>query len=303
MQIFDWDDIRYFLEVVRCGSATQVAGKLGVNQSTASRRLSQLEDQLGARLFERSTSLGWVLNAAGERMLEAAQDMAERADSIQRQVLKNSTEVTGLIRLTIGDSSLVNTITPAAQRFCEAHPGVELEFIVSNESLDLAAREADLAIRLTDEPPQNLVGKRIAKIKYQVYGTKDMLEAFEAGDRNMPCITWIGDRRTKAPWVQKSFPTSRIYRVNSPVLALTMARSGMGLLQISCMMGDPAAELHRIPCYAEEGWSLWALSHVDLRTTARVRLLRDVLVDTLEDQRDLLEGKLAGMETISTEVA
>ncbi len=294
MQIFDWDDVRYFLEVVRCGSATQAADNLGVNQSTVSRRLSQLEDQLGARLFERSTSLGWVLNAAGERMLEAAQDMAERADSIQRQVLRNNTEVTGLVRLTVGDSSIVNTITPAVQRYCEAHPGVELEFIVSNESFDLATREADLAIRLTDEPPPNLIGKRIAKIKYQVYGTKDMLEAFEAGERNMPCITWIGVGQTKPPWVLKSFPASRIYRVNSPILALNMACRGMGLVQIGCMMADPESELHRIPCYAEEGWALWVLSHVDLRTTARVRLLRDVLVDTLEDQRDLLEGKLAG---------
>jgi DNA-binding transcriptional LysR family regulator len=74
---------------------------------------------------------------------------------------------------------------------------------------------------------------------------------------------------------------------------LQMARNGTAIAQLPCVLGDPDPLLRRVPArYVEPGWGLWVLSHVDLRSTARVRIFRDYLVDALEQQRDLIEGKL-----------
>jgi DNA-binding transcriptional LysR family regulator len=173
---------------------------------------------------------------------------------------------------------------------------VDMEVIATRNVLDLAAREADVALRSTDEPPPNLVGKRIARLAYAIYGTRAVLDRVKAEPNGgeIPCITWIGDGRTRPPWIEKSFPkTRRIYRTSELGVMLQMARLGTGMAQIPGALGDPDPALHRIPArHVEPGWGLWVLSHVDLRTTARVRIFKNFLVEELEKQRDLIEGRL-----------
>ena len=294
MQKLDWDDVRHFLEVVRSGSTTRAAHRLGVNQSTVSRRVTALEQKLGTGLFDRSAGTGWVITPAGEGMVEAAEQMSQQAESIQRQILADISAVRGLIRFTIGDCTLQEMVMPSIKQFVEEYPSVRLELIGSNENLNLAAREADVAIRMTDEPPSNVVGKRIATMAYKVYGIKRWLDAFEAGDGDIPCITWIGDGESLPPWIRKNFPnTTTVHRTNSGSLALSMARQGLGIVQLPCVMTDPEPNMHRIPVeFVESGWGLWVLSHVDLRTTPRVRIFRDYMVNALMDQRHLLEGRI-----------
>ena len=297
----DWDDIRHFLEVVRSGSVTRAAERLGCNQSTVSRRIAALERRLSTNLFDRGNGSGWAITPTGERLSATAEQMAEQADTLQRQIISDATEIRGPVRLTLGDCSLQDLVMPAIKQFLEEYPGVNLELIATDEVLNLANREADVALRLTDEPPANVVGKRIATIRYQVYGTLRWLEEFQVGQRDLPCITWLGDGQTLPPWIRKNFPdTKRVYRVNNAALALGMARHGIGLVQIPCMMGDLTRGIHRIPVdYVEEGWGLWVLSHVDLRTTARVRMFRDCLVKELESRRDLLEGNLVSRSKVA----
>jgi len=102
MQPIDWDNVRYFLEVVRAGSVRQASLKLGVNQTTVSRRISSLEDQLGNKLFDRSVN-GWMITPVGEKLIEPAEQMAEEAHTIERHVLAESQELKGKLRLTVGD--------------------------------------------------------------------------------------------------------------------------------------------------------------------------------------------------------
>ena len=294
MQTFDWDDVRHFLEVVRTGSTTQAAARLGVNQSTVSRRIAALERRLGTGLFDRSAGSGWIITPAGEGMVQAAEQMSQQAESIQRRILSDTKEVRGIIRFTIGDCTLEHMVMPSIKQFVEEYPGIRLELIASDEALNLAAREADVAVRSTNEPPANVVGKRITTIGYQVYGIHRWLDAFQAGEEDIPCITWIGDGESLPPWIRKNFPaTNTVHRVNSGALALSMAKHGLGLVQLPCAMADPEPALLRIPVrFVEAGWGLWVLSHVDLRTTPRVRLFRDYMVKALMEKRGLLEGRI-----------
>lgn len=291
----DWDDIRYFLEVVRCGSVTQAAIRLGVNHTTVSRRITALENRLGKNLFERSGK-GWVITTAAEHVVAYAESMSEEANNIERQILADSHELSGLLRVTAADHCIERLVMPTVRRFLQRYPQIDLELIVTADEVDLAAREADVALRGTDEPPPNLVGKRITQIAFAIYGTKELVEQAVANSdsHDIPCVTWVGDGHTRPVWIEKSFPrTQRIYRTTSAGAMLGMARQGIGLASVACVLGDPDPMLHRIPVkHVESGAGLWVLSHVDLRTTARVRIFRDFLVEDLEDQKDLIEGKV-----------
>lgn len=295
MHGIDWDDIRYFLEVVRSDSMSQAAKQLGVNHTTVSRRLAALEEQLGKKLFDREN--GWAISPVGERLVNYAESMAEEANNIARQVLADSHELSGLLRVTSADPCVDLMMMPTIKKFISAYPEVELEVIDTAEEVDLSSREADVALRGTDNPPPNLVGKRIATINYTVYGNEELKQRFEAEPQahDIPCVTWIGDGHTLPIWIDKDMPhTRRVYRASSITAMLAMAREGLGLAQLPCMIADVDPLLHRINTMPQvAGWGLWVLSHVDLRTTARVRIFRDFLVDELMKKKDLIEGNLA----------
>ena len=109
---------------------------------------------------------------------------------------------------------------------------------------------------------------------------------------DVPCITWIGDGKTRPPWIEKSFPaTRRVYRTSELGLMLRMVREGIGMAQMPSVLVEPDPLLRPIPArHVEPGWGLWVLSHVDLRTTARVRVFRDMLAEDLERIREHIEG-------------
>ncbi len=293
MQDIDWSSIHYFLQVVRSGSVSGAAQSLGVNQTTVSRRIGALEDQLGKNLFVRAGKR-WLITGVGESLVAAAERMAEEADTIKRCVVADNQELRGLLRVTVADVCTQHLVMPAIMAFTQQYPDVDLEIIATPDELNLAAREADVALRTTDEPPPNLVGKCIGRLAYAIYGTSDMLEQVNDDPDNaeVPCVTWIGDGTTRAPWIEKSFPnTRRVYRTSELGLMLQMVREGMAVGQMPCVFCDSDPLLHRIPArFVERGWGLWVLSHVDLRTTARVRIFRDFLVAELERQKVLIEG-------------
>ena len=294
MHNMDWDNIRFFLAVVRSGSVSRAAEQLGVNQTTVSRRIAALEQRLGKKLFDRTGS-GFVITPVAERLVASAQNMAEEAGTIERHVLADRHELSGELRLTVADVCTQHLAIPAIRAFTRQYPEIDLQVIATRDLLDLGARDADVALRSTDEPPPNLVGKRITELAYAVYGTRDILEHVQANpcDGETPCITWLGDGHTRPPWIVKSFPnTRRVYRSTELNVMYQMARQGIGMAQMPCALCDPDPLLHRIPCsHVEPGWGLWVLTHVDLRATARVRIFRDFLVNTLEQQKDLIEGK------------
>lgn len=294
MQPIDWDNIRYFIEVVHSGSVSQASKRLGVNQTTVSRRITALEKRLGKKLFERSVN-GWMITPVGESLIISAEHMSEEINTIDRYVMADSQELRGKLRLTVGDICTQQLVMPAIEAFVQKYPEIDLEIVATRDDLDLTAREADVALRATDSPPQNLVGKRITQLAFNIYGTKQVLEQvkLDNGNDDTPCITWLGDGTSRPPWIEKSFPkTKRVYRTNELGVMLKMIRQGLGIAQLPCALCDPDPDLYRVPArYVEPGWGLWVLSHVDLRTTARVRVFKNFIVEELEKNKGLIEGR------------
>lgn len=290
MHNFDWDDVRVFLAVVEADSVSLAAEHLEINQSTVSRRISALEAQLGVSLFDRARGSRWVLTAAGEQMCGAASLMLESANSITREVLRNNTEVSGHVTVTCPDHGSRFIVVPTLAELAREYAELKLSINVSHDPLDLTSREADVAVRYAVEVPEDVVARRICKVAVAIYGTQTLYERFQAGDDRLPVVSWfLADAVTE--WQRSKLPNGNYaYRANRPAAILEMARLGAGVAAISCSEGERTEGLVR---FEELGvlraGYLWVISHTDLRSTARVRLVRDRLIAALETEKERIE--------------
>ncbi|WP_339676675.1 LysR family transcriptional regulator [uncultured Zhongshania sp.] len=297
MDSINWDDIRYCLAVITEGSVTAAAKKLDVNHATVSRRISGLESVLGAPLFDRSTS-GWLVTPVGEAVIHSAEQINEQILGIQRTVQVDRQELSGKLRVTALDVCIQRILMPGLKAFSARYPDINIELIASESTFNLAGHEADIAFRTTNEPPPNVLGTKIAKFAYAIYGSKNLYQRYLTGEHQISGITWMGDGHTVPPWMQKTFPGMQVrYRVNSLSIAYDLVAQEFGFALLPCGLGDADPSLTRIDSdYIEPGMDFWLLSHIDLRTTARIRIFRDFMLDAIQPYIPLIEGRMTSEE-------
>ena len=180
--MIDWDDVRYFLAVAHGGSVRAGAEQLGVNHSTVLRRISQLEERLGARMFDKLPS-GYRLTDAGEEVLEFAEQMAAASNQLETRVLGRDQGVRGLLRVTMTPMLATHLLMPDLAEFARLHPEIEVEILSRDEPVNLTNREADVALRVVHERstlPPNLHALKGPEIFGGVYMAGDLLAAWRA---------------------------------------------------------------------------------------------------------------------------
>ncbi|MDF2689362.1 MAG: LysR family transcriptional regulator, partial [Microvirga sp.] len=143
----DWDKIRIFYTVAEAGSFTRAGDDLGLSQSAVSRQISALERELKAPLFHRHAR-GLILTEQGDLLFRAARDMRMRLETTKARLVETSERPSGELKVTttVGLGSI--WLAQRIAEFLDLYPDVRVELILSNEELDLAMREADVAIRL-----------------------------------------------------------------------------------------------------------------------------------------------------------
>ena len=119
----DWDDLRYFLAVARCGNITAAAGQLGVNHSTVSRRITAMEKKHEIRLFERMAT-GYILTEAAEQIYQDALDIENKSHKIERILFARDTRLSGKLTLTIPHFLANYCIIPKLPQFMNAYPDI-----------------------------------------------------------------------------------------------------------------------------------------------------------------------------------
>ena len=280
MQSINWDDLHYCLAVVREGSVTAAARKLGVNHTTVSRRITALEQELSATLFDRSTA-GWLLTPFGESILGAMEQMDEEVHSIRRHATADRKDLSGHIRVTAVDACIQSLLLPGLRTFTRDHPEITIDLISSDVAFNLAVHEADIAFRATNEPPPNVLGTRIGNFAVSVYATPQLIKQYATDPDSVGALTWLGDGHTRPQWLPRLFPNMTVRcTYNSLSIASDLTRAGMGFALLPCGLGDVAPELRRVqPGFHEQGMDFWVLSHIDLRTTARLRIFRDFMLE------------------------
>jgi DNA-binding transcriptional LysR family regulator len=291
----EWDDLRYILAVASAGSLAGAARNLGVNHTTVLRRVGAFEARLGLRLFERMPT-GYVLTVGGEELVAAARQIDDTVTSLERKLAGQDLRLSGVIRVTSTDTLMVSILPEILAEFRAANPGIGIEVALSNVMLNLTRREADIAIRPAKDPPETLVGRRIAKIAFAIYGSSQYLSRRRKTD-DLAGHQWVGPDdsladTSVAQWMRSELPESEVVlRADSLLGMREAARAGLGLAALPCYLGDTSSGLvcvHR-PIAAMQTM-LWILTHEDLRRTARIRAFTEFAAKAFARRRPLLEG-------------
>ncbi|KAB1074739.1 LysR family transcriptional regulator [Methylobacterium planeticum] len=291
-----WDDFRLVKAIADRGGLTAAAEHLGINHSTAFRRLAAIEAGLDARLFERHRS-GYVPTSAGTAMLAAASRMDEDVARFTREVAGQAQTPAGELRITTAASFVSGVLVPMLGRFAQAYPLIRLDVIVSEEALNLSRRDADVAIRASDNPPPTLIGRRLARIAWAVYGR-------EADGPGLENRLWVSPSEAVAGGAHARFVRMRagrdriVLQLNT-VLGLAEAiEAGIGIGPLPCLQGDLSPALMRLTEPAPDlASTLWLLTHPDLRHAPRVRAFMDFIGGEMSARRALFEGRSARAAT------
>ncbi|MCY1503408.1 HTH-type transcriptional regulator CynR [compost metagenome] len=276
----DWDDFRVFLAVGQAGSLSGAARQLGVNHSTVLRRLGALEARMAVRLFDRLPA-GYAMTLAGEALRERLQGVGEQIDAAQRHLMGLDLRLTGVIRITSTDTFMAGLLGPILADFRALHPGIELQVVMNNLFLSLTKREADVAIRPTNAPPDHLVGRRAGRLQTAVYASKAYLAKHPA---KTPLIDhdWVApdeglSHLMQAKWLREQVPPARIAaRVDSLVGMTQLVKRGLGLGMLLCMLADAEDELVQVePPREALDTQVWVLTHPDLKEVARIKAFTD----------------------------
>jgi DNA-binding transcriptional LysR family regulator len=294
-----WDDL-HLIKAVSDGHGLQAAAeRLGLNHSTVFRRLAQIEAKLGAPVFERHRT-GYTLTTIGEEVAALASRIDDEVSALSLKLSGRSIAPAGELRITTNDTLLVNLMMPIISTFRVRYPDIRLDVVLANQALNLSKRDADVALRATDNPPETLVGRRLATIAWAVYGRRDMtLHAkFDDADwcNNQNWVA-LGDNLSHlkvARYVRDLAPQSRmVYRVNTVLGLAEAVEAGIGIGPVPCFIADKRPELIRLnPPKPEFSTGLWLLTHPDLRHAPRVRAFMDTVAAEMAKYRSLIEGEL-----------
>lgn len=293
----DWDDLRYVLAVVRAGSLSGAARTLSVMHSTMLRRIDAVEDKLQVRLFERLRN-GYVATEAGEALCRVAEQCEPLIAEAELLIAGGDARLTGSVHVTTGIVVAQYLLPRPLAKFCATHPDIEVEVQGARERLDLARREADIAIRMSADVPDYLAGRKLGNIDFRVYGWHDApylsrmgkkrkLQPVETLVQELPWICFQRGARDRVydRWMHAHVPESSVaVRADHFPTSLALMRAGIGVALMPEFMAravdglvplsEPIAEL-RSP--------LWILTHPDLRNSARVRAFMQVVGDAMQE--------------------
>lgn len=293
------DDLRLLLAIADRGSLGGAAKRLGVDHSSAFRRLAALEARIGARLFDRARG-GYTPTPAGEIAIAAADRIGEELDALDRRLLGEDLRLSGRIRVTTTDT-LLHIVAPLFAEFRQLEPGIVIEVAAGNAIFDLSRRDADMAIRPTATVPDHLIARQMTTVAIARYATPDYLARQTQrglGDEDFAEHDWIAPDESlshvgSARWIAAHVPRERIVHRGDSLLALLQAaKAGMGMTALPCYLADREPALRRVGATLDEAAvPLWLITHPDLRQVRRLRVLGEFLFERLRAQDALFTGR------------
>ncbi len=292
-----WDDFRLIKAIADRRALPAAAAALGINHSTVFRRLGQIEDALGVRLFERHRS-GYVPTPAGEEMVQLAGRVDDDIHAFTRRLAGQEIKPAGELRIATNDTLLVDLLTPIFAKFLAQCPDIRLDVLIGNQAANLSKRDADIAIRATDNPPETLIGRKPARIAWALYG-----RAADFPGPNPPLAEALWDCRWVSLGEQFTMmsavrylarhvsPERIVYKLNTVLGIAEAVEAGVDIGFLPCFIGDTRPGLTRLDQPDPDlSADLWLLTHPDLRHTPRVRLFLDFAAAELARLKPLVEG-------------
>jgi len=274
----DWDLIRLFLQVAHSGSLSKAAQLLSQSQPTLSRQIQQLEQQTGVQLFKR-TPRGLVLSEAAARLLESAEAMQDAADRFARLVMGMEERIRGDLRISVSEIVGIYYLPPALAQFQLRYPEVNVEIVISNETISLSKREADIALRMFSPQQGDLLCRRLPDVELGFFAHKDYVndDPDIIGTEKIQNYRFIGyDNETSMIEGARALGfdlTRDSFSLRSDSLtmqlALIQAGAGMGITHVAVARTLPGLVqlFKQIPVPALE---FWCVCHRDVQYNLRI---------------------------------
>jgi DNA-binding transcriptional LysR family regulator len=289
-----WDEFRLVKAIADAQGLNGAAEKLALNHSTVFRRLNGLEEDLGARLFERGRT-AYVLTPAGEEMVLLARKMAEDITDFERRISGRDLQPTGEISVTMTDTMMTYLMADPLSAFRKRYPEITLNISIENRALNLSQRDADVALRASNTPPETLVGRRLGHVAWAIYGAKSIAEV-TFRDPLSPSNSWVGfgeplQNNPAARWMKAHLRDDQVgVRVNSMQAMSEAVAVGLGLGLMPCFVGEARQDLQRIgEPVTDASSTLWLLTHPDLKGAARIRAFLDFIAQEVGKLRKRIE--------------
>jgi DNA-binding transcriptional LysR family regulator len=176
-RIMDWDKLKVFHAAAEAGSFTHAGEQLGLSQSAVSRQVSALEQELAVSLFHRHAR-GLILTEQGDLLFRTAHDVFMKLESARAKLTDSRERPNGDLRVTTTPGIGVYWLTPRLGEFIDLYPEVRITLLTTEEELDLAMREADVAIRLRQPTQPNLIQRKLFSVHFHVYASPEYLKRY-----------------------------------------------------------------------------------------------------------------------------
>ncbi len=293
---WEWDDVRFFLAASREGSLSGAARALSVDHATVGRRIAGLEERLGAKLLTR-TPEGLTATSAGQAILRQCEAMETSAFDIERLVAGHDSQYSGRIRLTTTEVLATNVIVPELAALHQRYPQLQVEILTGVRLLDIARREAEIAVRPVKPTAPSLICRRLGEFGFALYASPGYLARHGTptrgrGLRGHLLISYVGTPSAGfGPlFMKESVEGAQIaLRSNDKTVQAQAAAEGLGICELSCIFGDGYTGLNRVwPHDAPMLRPIWMVIHEDLRRAARIRLLSSAIAEAFQRNAQLL---------------
>ncbi len=285
---FDWNRARAFLVTAEEGSFSAAARALGTTQPTVGRQIAALEEELSVTLFERvGTSL--ALTRSGIDLVEHVRAMHEAATRVSLAATGQSSSIVGSVCITASEAISAYLLPPIVARLRREHPGIELELVASNKARDLHRREADIAVRNFRVSQPDLIAQKLRDSHAHMYAAPSYLErakiasprdlsraelfAFDRTDIMIDGLRTLGVEVTR-----EQFPIV----TENHLVQWELCKQGVGICIMMEEIGDAEPRVRRVlPSLAPLPIPMWLVCHRELRTSRRIRLVYDLLAESL----------------------
>ena len=286
---FDWNQVRAFLAASEEGSLSAAARALHQTQPTLSRQVTGLEQSLGVTLFERGHRR-LQLTAAGLELLEHVRVMAEAANRVSLAASGQSQAIEGRVCITATEMLATYYLPPMLRKLREQAPGIVVEVVASDQVRDLIRREADIAIRHTQPAQPDLIARRIGFLRGRIYAARRLLDEVRMprSFEDLAGQDFVGIDDTEAliaglteQGLELHLEQFRV-RAASGNCMLQLIREGLGF---GFLPMDTGRLFEDLVCVLPELFDpeipVWLLSHRELHTSRRIRVVYDLLAEEL----------------------
>ncbi len=291
----DWDKLRVFHAVAEAGSFTHAGDTLNLSQSAVSRQISALEEALQVPLFHRHAR-GLILTEQGESLNRTVREVFAKLAMTEALLTESKEKPVGRLKVTTTVGFGASWLAPRIQAFLDAYPDVTMSLILDDADLDLAMREADVAIRMHPPKQPDLVQRHLMAIEWHVCASPDYIKKHglpqRAEDLDNHRLVLFGDYRPPVAdinWLAEigrrpGNPRRALLEVNSLAAMVMAVRSGVGIAALPDYMAAEE-EAHGIVRVLADVKApkvdVYFVYPEELRTSKRVAVFRDFLLARL----------------------